>query len=873
MKNTDFNSKDGNNLKNIINSHKTRQNVNSAPQNEEENNEQNSETKNTNLGKEAIKKEATEAVHTATGVPRGIVKPVVSSILDKVGDEAIDETIDQAKKQVKKKVRQVLLKVLASAAPYIIGIFIIIFTVTIIMTEFYEIADKVDKALVAASQYEEKFLNWSTGNGWKTEKEDFFETLRSNYVSSRDYTSDGKGLNVPLVAATIHYNYMIELDLYQEDQDVGKSESLHINESLGSEESLFDDFIRTRDTKNFYETANDKLGKIESAANVLNIGERRLLGHLVSPEFSWDLFNFSDAVKQWELFFNYFDQTTTADDIDSLIRFMINPAWEIGSMLQEKLNLARNYENSPYKKNGSAGWIEYTYQNGIYELQEWIEYFDEKGEDGYLVMDSETAGELSSTIENNKNLVSDLFGFLKERFANDRYFPAPKITYVYTEEVYKDYLRNIYIPLTYGVGEPRNYGNDPKNDYKLDTIIDEIYNQADTFDYLFNIDETIGEDCHFEYKSDDASDVDSLKVNGIPVNKNLIDNMKVIVDGDIISVEDYIIGVSYAESSGAQEEARKANMIAQQSFLFSRASISEENGTYYFTIENSSNAQNYCNVYSGCDKRALKEEEIQAYKESYQSIKYQFLYESTSGQIIAYYRSNYSQCPSYAIGKCMGQTDSYDDEKNGNNYRSILANYYTQLSLIDIENGKVSNRVYVCYSSGLVGGSHGSFPQRVSAPSGYPYSNLGSYGECVWYAKGRAIEIMETVSGIDEETRNYILKKLWAQGTGNGNQYCDYLMALTGPDGSPLFGTSTDYKQPKAGALACYNNYVAMYNGWYGHVVVIEDVQGDQVTITQGGKGFAGYFNRRTYSIAEMATIPGSTTSTASFIRYVYLLD
>ena len=395
MKNMDFNSKDGNNLKNVINSHKNRQNINSTPEQEEENEEQQSSLKDkaAGMGKEAIKEGASEAVHAATGVPKGIVKPVVSAVVDKVGDEAIDEVVNQAKQQVKKSIRKVVLKALSAAAPYLLIIFLIVFVVGIIMTEFYQIVDKVDQALVKASEYEEKFLNWSTGNGWKTEEEQFFQTLNKEYEVSKEFTG-GKGFNAPLIAATIHYNYMIELDLYKEDEDLGETKTKHKEDYIGTgdEESLFDDFIRSKDTKNFYLTANDKLGEVGAIYNALNIGQRKLLGHLVMPEFSWDLYTISEAVDKWNKFFTYIGKG--APDIGGLLTtWMLSPKLSIVSYLKSLLETASAYADD----TGSAGWLEYTYENALYEIEELIDYFESK--EDYLQMDYDEAHGISGAID------------------------------------------------------------------------------------------------------------------------------------------------------------------------------------------------------------------------------------------------------------------------------------------------------------------------------------------------------------------------------------------------------------------------------------------------------------------------------------------
>ena len=894
MKFSNFDSKDGNNLKNVINSHKNRQNINSTQEQEEENEEQQSSLKDkaAGMGKEAIKEGASEAVHAATGVPKGIVKPVVSAVVDKVGDEAIDEVVNQAKQQVKKSIRKVVLKALSAAAPYLLVIFLIVFVVGIIMTEFYQIVDKVDQALVKASEYEEKFLNWSTGNGWKTEEEQFFQTLNKEYEVSKEFTG-GKGFNAPLIAATIHYNYMIELDLYKEDEDLGETKTKHKEDYIGTgdEESLFDDFIRSKDTKNFYLTANDKLGEVGAIYNALNIGQRKLLGHLVMPEFSWDLYTISEAVDKWQKFFNYIGNGTP--DIGTLLTsWMVSPKISIVSYLKNLLSTAKAYAD----QDGSAGWFEYTYQNALYEIEELVDYFESK--EDYLQMDHDEAHGISGAIDsfvaeqNQKPGIGDILEFVVKTLKKGAIFPAPSIEYIYTEEVYKDYLRNIYIPLTYGVGEPRSYGSDAAIDYKLDTIVSEIYNQSDTFIYLFQVDTALGEDCHYELVGvEDGEEIDesslsgTVMINGIPLTNEVIDNLYVRITngsskGQTVSMEEYMIGVMSAEINTITNiEARKANMVAQQTYLFKGgcgngyvALHQEADGNYYVSIDGTSN----CQSYSSSQARA---DEI---RELYNEMKYEFLYNEKTGSLYPIqYRTYYKDpknsetnkdCFPERVGTCMGQKESDVDAANGMSYRDILAKYYMDSGLISYGNGKRYIRKYVCYSKGLVAGSHGGFPVRTS---GCPnpqekINNPFPNGSCVWYAKGRGMEIIETAKGLDESTRRTLKNALngcW----GDGNSICRCLQQQTDASGKALFGYSSSPSDAKPGAIACYDNKVGSK---YGHVIVVEDVSGENVTVSQWVtlKGKGPTCMSYTKPLSEMST-DSYTTNGGKFLGYVFLLN
>lgn len=100
-------------------------------------------------------------------------------------------------------------------------------------------------------------------------------------------------------------------------------------------------------------------------------------------------------------------------------------------------------------------------------------------------------------------------------------------------------------------------------------------------------------------------------------------------------------------------------------------------------------------------------------------------------------------------------------------------------------------------------------------------------GQCVWYAQGRAIEIVEELGAKNKLTNDQVdkMRGLLLQALGNGGEIYDNAVAR----GS--FNTSNDYREPKPGSFIVWKQ-----PGAFGHVGVIEEVNesAGTVTITDG---------------------------------------
>lgn len=96
-------------------------------------------------------------------------------------------------------------------------------------------------------------------------------------------------------------------------------------------------------------------------------------------------------------------------------------------------------------------------------------------------------------------------------------------------------------------------------------------------------------------------------------------------------------------------------------------------------------------------------------------------------------------------------------------------------------------------------------------------------GQCVWYARGRALEIVEELRSkgklSDDEASK--ISNLLMRAYGNGGEIYD--------NAKSVFNGSSDIRQPKAGSYIVWKK-----PGSWGHVGIVEDVTDTTITLTEG---------------------------------------
>lgn len=105
------------------------------------------------------------------------------------------------------------------------------------------------------------------------------------------------------------------------------------------------------------------------------------------------------------------------------------------------------------------------------------------------------------------------------------------------------------------------------------------------------------------------------------------------------------------------------------------------------------------------------------------------------------------------------------------------------------------------------------------------YGRPSLEGECAWYARYRAEEIL-ALAGSDKQILH----------SRNGGEYCDIPEANDG-----TFKKVTDYKKAKPGSL------ISWANDSYGHVAVVEMVDDEGITVSEGGIGMGYYIKEIGY--------------------------
>lgn len=127
-------------------------------------------------------------------------------------------------------------------------------------------------------------------------------------------------------------------------------------------------------------------------------------------------------------------------------------------------------------------------------------------------------------------------------------------------------------------------------------------------------------------------------------------------------------------------------------------------------------------------------------------------------------------------------------------------------------------------TSGMIAGEFDGYMIRTKKPTmkdkAYYNPALANTGQCVWYVRGRAIEILNTVN-ISAAQRKKAVNKI-NEPAGEAAY-----MFWTNPIYKSVFGSSNDVNKPKEGAIIVFNRAGTHK---YGHVAMVEKVYTDEKT-------------------------------------------
>lgn len=297
-------------------------------------------------------------------------------------------------------------------------------------------------------------------------------------------------------------------------------------------------------------------------------------------------------------------------------------------------------------------------------------------------------------------------------------------------------------------------------------------------------------------------------------------------------LEEYVAGVIAKENvyeNNGNIEAMKAQAIASRTFALYHTNFCEK------TIENSQSAQTMTNP-TELTTRAAQETAgmVLKYKGEIFSAQYDSYVRNgscnNSGCTATYTKvpSNKTHTvklsPKFAgqiaggHGRGMSQLAARDLQDKGYDYERILKYFYAD--------GVEIAKLLEADGEGLVLDEKTGFMMRLARPqrtNAFYYkqdeANLGKYceGECAWYGTARAAEILSSIGST----------KTW-NANPNGGSFCYAADAKN-------FKTSRNYRKPKQGAIVSWTQ-----GGNYGHVAIVEKVEGNSVTISEAYLGL-GY--------------------------------
>lgn len=366
-------------------------------------------------------------------------------------------------------------------------------------------------------------------------------------------------------------------------------------------------------------------------------------------------------------------------------------------------------------------------------------------------------------------------------------------------------------------------------------------------------------------------------------------------------LETYVAGVITGEAwAGQNIEAYKAQAIAARTLVLKETnncstSIISDDSKQVFNPDIADYATEAANATAGL-VLIYNDELITAFYDSYCYNDTSCVYGEENGKRYVeytkvpnnekhrvYLSEEYYYMISGGHGLGMSQVASYEMADNGASYEEILGYFYSEG--VEIAN---MNTVSGMFSFSIAP------PQNLSellerskqykdmgivmiAGQQFDMSQIYDYdhpylGQCVWYARGRMLEMIY-YSNMDDATKITALNAI-ASTSANGEGWFDH-------QNLSIFQKSTDNTQPMPGAFVSWSGGSDVCDPRCGHVAVVEsvDYENHTITISEGwnSKGAGGtatwdYVNMsvNTYTFESIKNYTDG--SRYSFNGYVYVL-
>lgn len=450
-------------------------------------------------------------------------------------------------------------------------------------------------------------------------------------------------------------------------------------------------------------------------------------------------------------------------------------------------------------------------------------------------------------------------GVANDKTVDDYYYP-----------VLEDYIK-------------KNIAKSDATDKEIKDIIDDIYSRIEF--YAFIIENDLGNRTYTKVYGY-CSGVEVITNDGSPVGT--------------FSLEEYVAGVVQGENyPGQNMEAYKAFAIVARTFTL----VKTDNCTK--PIRTSDYDQVFVNPTKDYAINAAKETEGlvlisdgSTFMSMYDSFcyndsdcnygsdsngKYVIYTKQPNGETHKVYLSNkYFSMANGGHGQGMSVTKSYEMADNGKKYDEILKYFYSDgvsisgmtttiggkytssiMAPSSVEEVKNRSMMYASESTGYIGDVKVDLSQIYKG-------NASNLGQCVWYSKSRALELIyNSDMPIDTKLKAFrAVEATYANGEGwYRNSALD------------VFEKSRNYKEPRAGAIVSWSGGSNVCSPKCGHVAIIESVDYDNQTViisdgynTDGANGIAswGYVSvrLRTLTFEELKNYGSGYT----FNGYVYIL-
>ena len=169
---------------------------------------------------------------------------------------------------IKAKIKAMIVPILMALAPIVIQLLLFLVVIVFIYSSWSSVTNFFEGIWQETESFVEKMGNFLTFKGWSEDDQAFYTHLEKEYDEYNNLGTTIGELDIPLVMATLHYNKVIDVETYIEDDTIVNeedSESYEPGTIIGKSESKY-----------FYDWAYYRSGSYNS---LINPG---LLGNMVS---------------------------------------------------------------------------------------------------------------------------------------------------------------------------------------------------------------------------------------------------------------------------------------------------------------------------------------------------------------------------------------------------------------------------------------------------------------------------------------------------------------------------------------------------------------------------------------------------------------